>query len=712
MYLVIVESPAKARTIKKLLGKKYKVEASMGHLIDLPKSQFGIDVEKRYNPKYITIRGKGDILKKLKAAGKGVDKVYFAADPDREGEAISWHLMRALEVDEEEPCRVEFHEITKNAVKEAFKNPRKIDKNRVDAQQARRVLDRLVGYKISPLLWKKVKKGLSAGRVQSVAIRLICDREEEISAFVPEEYWSISARLTPRYKKDAFLARFWGKGKEKIKLSNKESVDTILESLKESQYFIKKIKKTERKRNPSPPFTTSSLQQDASRRLGFTVRKTMTVAQQLYEGIKVKKEGNVGLITYMRTDSTKISDSAREEAKNYITEHFGKEFYPPKPRFYKSKKGAQEAHEAIRPTSILRSPEMLKSQLSRDQYRLYKLIWERFAASQMASAVFDVVSVDIKASHNNSTSDEINSGESPEYIFKASGSAAKFLGFLVIYDNQDKEEKEKQGVLPELQEGQEIKMLNLDPQQHFTQPPPRYTEASLVKTLEELGIGRPSTYAPTIGTILARGYVIKEQKTILPTELGNIVVDIMKDYFPNIIDVDFTAGLEEKLDQVEEGESPWIDVVDNFYLPFQKDLQRAEKDMEKIQIQDEESDEECEKCGRLMVYKMGRFGKFLACPGFPECRNTKPILKETGISCPVCSGEIVERRTKKGRKFFGCSSYPQCEFISWNKPVKEKCPQCQSVMVERKNRNKVTLECMNKNCDYQESRPGTKQRSR
>ena len=697
MYLVIVESPAKARTIKKFLGRNYKVEASMGHLIDLPKSQFGIDVEKKYRPKYITIRGKGDILKKLKSAGKSVDKVYFAADPDREGEAISWHLMRALEVDEEETCRVEFHEITKNAVKEAFKSPRKIDKNRVDAQQARRVLDRLVGYKISPLLWKKVKKGLSAGRVQSVTMRLICDREEEIDAFIPEEYWSIGAQVTPHYKKDAFSARFWGKEKEKIKLTDEKSVSNIVEELENAIYTIKSIKRRERKRNPSPPFTTSSLQQDASRRLGFTVRKTMTVAQQLYEGIKLKKEGNVGLITYMRTDSTKISESAREEAQNYVSEQYGNNYIPPKPRVYKSKKGAQEAHEAVRPTSILRSPEAIKSELTKDQYRLYKLIWERFTASQMASAVFNVVSIDITASG---------------YVFKATGSTVKFPGFLVLYDNQDKEEKEEQGVLPELEEGQELKLLKLDPQQHFTQPPPRYSEASLVKTLEELGIGRPSTYAPIIGTILARGYVIKEQKTLLPTELGKIVVDIMKDYFPDIIDVDFTAALEEKLDQVEVGESPWIDVVDNFYLPFQKDLQRAEKDMEKIQIQDEVSEEECEKCGRLMVYKMGRFGKFLACPGFPECRNTKPILKPTGVSCPVCPGEIVERRTRKGRTFFGCSSYPECEFISWNKPVKEKCPQCQSVMVERRNKNKVTLECMDKNCGYKVSISEKKQKTK
>ncbi len=687
MYLVIVESPAKARTIKKFLGKKYKVEASMGHLIDLPKSQFGIDVDKQYSPKYITIRGKGDILKKLKTAGKGVDRVYFAADPDREGEAISWHLMRALEVDEGELCRVEFHEITKNAVKDAFKKPRKIDKNRVDAQQARRVLDRLVGYKISPLLWKKVKKGLSAGRVQSVTIRLICDREEEINAFVQEEYWSIGAELTSRYKKDAFPAKFWGKGKEKTKLPNEKSVNTIMEALENAVYTIKTIKKRERKRNPSPPFTTSSLQQDASRRLGFTVRKTMSVAQQLYEGINLKKEGNVGLITYMRTDSIKIADSAKEEAKQYILEKYDESYYPATPRVYKSKKGAQEAHEAVRPTSILRDPETIKSHLSKDQYRLYKLIWERFTASQMASAVFNIVSIDITAS---------------EYLFKASGSTVKFPGFLVLYDDQEKEDKEKQGALPDLEEGQELKLLNLEPQQHFTQPPPRYTEASLVKTLEELRIGRPSTYAPIIGTIQARGYVIKEQKALVPTELGQIVVDIMKDYFPDIIDVDFTAELEEKLDQVEVGKSPWIDVVDNFYGPFQNSLQKAEKDMEKIEIQDEVSEEICEKCGRNMVYKLGRFGKFLACPGFPDCRNTKPILKPTGVDCPFCSGEVVERRTKKGRTFFGCSSYPECEFISWNQPVKEKCPQCDSVLVEKRSKQKVIRECIDKSCDYQE----------
>lgn len=685
MYLVIVESPAKARTLKKFLGKKYKVEASMGHVIDLPKSQFGIDVEKEYQPKYITIRGKGDVLKKLKSEGKKADKIFFAADPDREGEAISWHLMKALGIEESEPCRVEFHEITKNAVKEAFKKPRTIDKNRVDAQQARRVLDRLVGYNISPLLWEKInKKGLSAGRVQSVAIRLICDREKEINSFVPEEYWSLTAELTPGRKKDLFQARFRGKEKAKIKLPDEKTVKEIMERLKEANYTVKNIKKRERKRNPAPPFITSTLQQDAAKRLGFTVRKTMSLAQQLYEGINLKKEGTVGLITYIRTDSTQVSPTAREEAKEYILNKYGKDYYPPKPRIYKSRKSAQEAHEAIRPTSVFRDPQEIKNQLSRDQYRLYKLIWDRFVASQMSSAIFDRVTVDIKAG---------------DYIFRATGSTIKFPGFLLLY-NYPQEEKEEDSKLPELKEGHELKLLNLHPQQHFTQPPPRFTEASLVKSLEEMGIGRPSTYAPTIETIQARGYVIKEDKNLVPTELGQIVSDLLKEFFPEIVDAEFTASMEGKLDLVEEGKTEWVEVIDNFYRPFQKTLHYAEKEMEEVEIQDQESDEICEKCGRTMVYKHGRFGKFLACPGFPECRNTKALLKETGVKCPLCQGDIVEKKTRKGRKFFGCSNYPQCEFVSWYRPVNEKCPQCDTILVEKKGRQRGVLECSNKECSY------------
>ena len=697
MYLVIVESPAKARTIKKFLGKNYKVEASMGHVIDLPKSQIGIDTEKKYKPKYITIRGKGEILKKLKTARKKAKKVFFAADPDREGEAISWHLMKALEVNEDEPCRVEFHEITKNTVKDAFKKPRKIDKNRVEAQQARRILDRLVGYKISPLLWKKVKKGLSAGRVQSVAIRLICDREEEIRSFVPEEYWSLTAQLTPGGKADSFLAQFRGMDKSKIKLTDENMVNDIIGELTQAKYVINSIKKRERKRNPAPPFTTSSLQQDSSSRLGFTVRKTMSIAQQLYEGINIKKEGTVGLITYIRTDSTKISDTAREEAKNYILKKYGEDYYPAKPRVYKVKKGAQEAHEAIRPTSTFRNPDDIKGHLTKDQYRLYKLIWERFLASQMSHAVFNMVTVDIKAYN---------------YLFRTTGSTVKFPGFLVIYDNLGKDEMEEDRVLPELEEGQELNLIKLKPQQHFTQPPPRYTEASLVKTLEEKGVGRPSTYAPTIDTIQARGYVLKEKKNLVPTELGQIVVDLMKEFFPDIINVEFTASLEDKLDLVEEGNVRWIEVIDNFYIPFQKTIQYAEKEMEEIEIQDEVSDEVCEKCGRQMVYKHGRYGKFLACPGFPECRNTKPILKETGVKCPVCGGEVVEKKTKKGRTFFGCSSYPDCEFVSWQRPVNEKCPYCDSVLVEKRSKQKLTLRCLNKECDFQRDEKKNKQESK
>lgn len=697
MYLVIVESPAKARTLKKFLGRKYKVEASMGHVIDLPKSQFGIDVEKKYKPKYITIRGKGNVLKKLKTEGKKADKIFFAADPDREGEAISWHLMKALDIEESEPCRVEFHEITRNAVKEAFKKPRTIDKNRVDAQQARRVLDRLVGYNISPLLWKKInKKGLSAGRVQSVAIRLICDREQEIKSFVPEEYWSLTAELTPGKKKELFQAKFRGKEKTKIKLPDEKKVKEIMEELREVNYIVSNIKKRERKRNPAPPFITSTLQQDAAKRLGFTVRKTMSLAQQLYEGINIKKEGTVGLITYIRTDSIQVSATAREEAKQYILNKYGKDYYPPKPRMFKSRKGAQEAHEAIRPTSVFRDPQEIKDQLSRDQYRLYKLIWDRFVASQMSSAVFDIVTVDIKAF---------------DYIFRASGSTLKFPGFLLLY-NYPQEEKEEDTRLPELQEGQELKLLNLYPQQHFTQPPPRYTEASLVKTLEEMGIGRPSTYAPTIETVQARGYVIKEEKNLVPTELGQIVSELLKEFFPEIVDVEFTASMEEKLDLVEEGKTEWVEVIDNFYRPFQKTLQHAEREMEEVEIQDQESDEVCEKCGRNMVYKHGRFGKFLACPGFPECRNTKALLKETGVKCPLCQGDIVEKKTKKGRRFFGCSNYPRCEFVSWYRPVNEKCPQCGSILVEKKGRQRGVLECSNKECSFKSERKNKKQESK
>lgn len=686
MYLVIVESPAKARTIKKFLGRKYKVEASMGHVIDLPRSQFGIDVEKEFQPKYITIRGKGQILKKLKAEGQKAEKVYFAADPDREGEAICWHLMRALKVKEDEPCRVEFHEITSSAVKNAFKQPRQIDQNRVDAQQARRILDRLVGYNISPLLWKKVKKGLSAGRVQSLAMRLICDREEEIRNFEPEEYWSLVARLTPRLKKEAFPARFLGTEKKKVKLSEEKQVQEILEALDQAVYQVKKVVEKDRRRNPAPPFITSSLQQDASRRINFNIRKTMSVAQSLYEGVKLAKEGTVGLITYMRTDSTQVSETAREEARQYILDKYGKDYYPPRPRVYKSKKGAQEAHEAIRPTSVFRTPEELQPELTRDQYRLYRLIWERFVASQMSSALFKVVTADITAA---------------SYHFRANGSTLQFPGFLILYDDQVKEDREEDRTLPELAPGQELKLLGLEPQQHFTQPPPRYTEATLVKTLEEKGIGRPSTYAPTIGTIQARNYVEKEKKAFVPTELGEIVTGIMKDFFPDIVDIQFTASLEEKLDQVEEGKTGWIDVLDHFYGPFHQKLTYAEKELQQVEVQDEVSEVECEKCGRMMVYKMGRYGKFLACPGFPECRNTRPILKETGVKCPYCQGgNVVEKRTKKGRVFFGCSTYPDCQFVSWNPPVNQKCPECGEILVEKKSKKGASWECLSKECNY------------
>ncbi|RJX26426.1 MAG: type I DNA topoisomerase [Dethiobacter sp.] len=692
MYLVIVESPAKARTIGKYLGRQFKVKASIGHLVDLPKSQLGVDLENRFEPKYITIRGKGKILKELKEASKKATQIFLATDPDREGEAISWHLSNSLGIKENVPCRVEFHEITKTAIKNAFSRPRLLDINRIEAQQARRILDRMVGYMISPLLWEKIRKGLSAGRVQSVAARLICDREKEIESFIPEEYWTIEGNFKEPEEGNVFAARFYGKAGKRINLAREKEVNTVLQRLGGRNYEILKVQFQERRRNPAHPFTTSTLQQEASRKLGFTTKKTMIIAQQLYEGIEVGQKGEpVGLITYMRTDATFISPLAQEEVRKYISMVFGDEYLPEKPRIFTARKGAQEAHEAIRPTSISRGPDEIKGFLSRDQYKLYKLIWDRFLASQMEAALIEQVKVDIGAG---------------EFIFKASGSSIKFPGFMVIYIEGEDEEKEKENQLPSLKEGQKLELVSLNPNQHFTQPPPRFTEAALVKTMENRGIGRPSTYSPTIETILSRGYVIKQDKVLKPTELGFIVVDLMKNFFPEIIDVDFTAQLEDQLDKVESGETSRLKVLSEFFVSFKDRLSVAREEMEKIELQDEETEEVCLLCGRRLVKKHGRFGKFLACPGFPECRYTMQVKINTGVKCPLCEGDIIERRSKKGKKFYGCSNYPGCKFVSWDKPLDKKCPECGYFLVEKSFRDIGTgLRCGNKECEYQEKKP-------
>ncbi|WP_062048691.1 type I DNA topoisomerase [Bacillus sp. JCM 19034] len=684
-YLVIVESPAKAKTIGKYLGKKYIVKASMGHVRDLPKSQMGVNVEQNYEPKYITIRGKGPVLKELKTAAKKVKRIYLAADPDREGEAIAWHLAHSLNMDETSECRVVFNEITKTAIKEAFKTPRKINMDLVDAQQARRILDRLVGYNISPLLWKKVKKGLSAGRVQSVAVKMIIEREKEIQSFIPEEYWNIQARFL--LGKEVFDAKFYGVDGNKVDLKTEEEVQQILSKLKTNDYNVTAVKRKERKRNPVNPFTTSSLQQEAARKLNFRAKKTMMIAQQLYEGVEIGKEGTVGLITYMRTDSTRISETAEQEAREYILKEFGEEFTRQGKRVVKTDKKAQDAHEAIRPTAVEKDPKTIKGYLSRDQYRLYKLIWERMVASEMAPAVMDTMSVDI---------------EQHGVLFRATGSKIKFPGFMKVYiEGTDDGKKEEDRFLPNLEEGQIVKNEEIEPTQHFTQPPPRYTEARLVKTMEELGIGRPSTYAPTLDTIQRRGYVALEDKRFVPTELGEIVLELIVEFFPEILDVEFTAKMENDLDSIEEGAKEWVNIIDNFYSSFEKRLEIAEDEMKEVELRDEPAGEDCEKCGHEMVYKMGRYGKFMACSNFPECRNTKAIVKDIGVKCPSCKeGNIVERRSKKRRIFYGCDRYPECEFISWDKPIARPCPKCNSMLVEKKSKKGVHVECSS--CDYRE----------
>ncbi|MFZ0371238.1 MAG: type I DNA topoisomerase [Halobacillus sp.] len=684
-YLVIVESPAKAKTIERYLGKKYKVKASLGHVRDLPKSQMGVDVDNEFEPKYITIRGKGPVLKDLKTAAKKAKKVYLAADPDREGEAIAWHLAHSLDIDESSECRVVFNEITKEAIKDSFKQPRTIDSHLVDAQQARRILDRLVGYNISPILWKKVKKGLSAGRVQSVALKIIVDRENEIKKFVPEEYWTIEADFLK--DKEKFEGSFYGVDGKKQDLKNEEDVKAIQQRLSGKDFSVEKVNKRERKRNPSLPFTTSSLQQEAARKLNFRAKKTMMIAQQLYEGIDLGgKQGTTGLITYMRTDSTRLSNSAKDDAKQYIESNFGSE-YLGNNKTAKKQEGAQDAHEAIRPTGADRDPKAMKSVLSRDQYRLYKLVWDRFVSSQMAPAVLDTMTVHL-----------YNQG----IEFRATGSEVKFKGFMKVYiEGRDDNKKEKDKLLPHLEEGMTVKAEEITPNQHFTQPPPRYTEARLVKTLEELGIGRPSTYAPTLDTIQRRGYVALDNKRFVPTELGEIVLEQLIEYFPEIIDLDFTKEMEDDLDAIEVGKEDWVSIIGDFYKDFQPRLEKAEKEMEEIEIKDEPAGIDCENCGHEMVYKMGRYGKFLACSNFPECRNTKPILKKIDVTCPKCQkGDVVERKSKKNRKFYGCDRYPECEFISWDKPISRPCPKCESLLVEKRAKKGTQITCTN--CDYKE----------
>ncbi|MGV3096532.1 type I DNA topoisomerase [Staphylococcus borealis] len=681
--LVIVESPAKAKTIEKYLGKKYKVIASMGHVRDLPRSQMGVDVEDNFEPKYITIRGKGPVVKDLKKYAKKAKNVFLASDPDREGEAIAWHLSKILELDDTKENRVVFNEITKDAVKESFKHPRGIEMNLVDAQQARRILDRLVGYNISPVLWKKVKKGLSAGRVQSVALRLVIDRENEIRNFKPEEYWSIEGEF--RYKKSKFTAKFLHYKNKPFKLKTKKDVEKITTELDSDKFEITNVNKKEKTRNPANPFTTSTLQQEAARKLNFKARKTMMLAQQLYEGIDLKRQGTVGLITYMRTDSTRISQTAKDEAKKYIEDKYGKDYISN--RTAKGKQGDQDAHEAIRPTSTLRTPDEMKSYLTRDQHRLYKLIWERFVASQMAPVILDTVALDV-------TQNNIK--------FRANGQTIKFKGFMTLYvEAKDDKDNEKENKLPNLSKGDEVTATQIEPAQHFTQPPPRYTEARLVKTLEELKIGRPSTYAPTIDTIQKRNYVKLESKRFIPTELGEIVYEQVKDYFPEIIDVEFTVNMETLLDKIAEGDIGWRKVIDNFYGSFKLDVERAEEEMEKVEIKDEPAGEDCEVCGSPMVIKMGRYGKFMACSNFPDCRNTKAIIKTIGVTCPKCKdGDVVERKSKKNRLFYGCSNYPECDFISWDKPVGRDCPKCNHYLMEHKKGRSSQVICSN--CDYKE----------
>ena len=684
-YLVIVESPTKVKTIKKFLGSNYTVMASNGHVRDLPKSQLGIDVEHDYEPKYITIRGKGEILAELRKEVKKADKVYLATDPDREGEAISWHLMHALKLENKKTYRITFNEITKNAVKSSIKNAREIDMNLVDAQQARRTLDRVVGYRISPLLWAKVKRGLSAGRVQSVALRIIADREEEINAFIPEEYWTLDACLKVKGERKPLTAKFYGTADEKMTIHSEQEVNQILAELEHEDYYVENVKKGERLKKAPVPFTTSTMQQEASNALNFATQKTMRIAQQLYEGITIKGSGTVGLITYLRTDSTRISEEADALAKSYIAENYGEEYVGSGSTTAKDDKKIQDAHEAIRPTDITRTPAMVKESLSRDQFRLYQLIWKRFVASRMKAAKYETTSVKIGAG---------------KYRFTVAASRIVFEGFRSVYVESGEEKPENNVLLKSLDKDSELSCDHFDKKQHFTQPPAHYTEASLVHKLEELGIGRPSTYAPTISTIIARRYVAKEGKNLYMTEIGEVVNNIMKESFPAIVDVNFTANMEGLLDCVAEGKVEWKSVIENFYPDLEAAVKKAEKELESVKIEDEVTDVICEECGRNMVVKYGPHGKFLACPGFPDCRNTKPYLEKVGVACPKCGKEIVYRKTKKGRRYYGCEGYPECDFMSWQKPSEKKCPKCGGYMLEKGNK----LVCADEQCGYVEQK--------
>ncbi|MEG2813199.1 MAG: type I DNA topoisomerase [Oscillospiraceae bacterium] len=685
--LVIVESPAKAKTIKKYLGRDYEIIASMGHVRDLPKSTLGVDLENNFTPKYINIRKQSEIIKKLKAAAKGKEKIFLATDPDREGEAISWHLAHLLKVDLEQKNRVTFNEITKVGVKSGMKIPRTVDIDLVNSQQARRILDRIVGYKLSPFLWKKVRSGLSAGRVQSVTVRLIVDREEEIRSYIPQEYWTIEAQLLANSSKRPFVAKYYGKDGKKLEIKSETEANEILENIKDADYIVQAVKKGVRQKTPSPPFTTSTLQQEAANKLSFQSRRTMKAAQELYEGIDVKEIGAIGLITYMRTDSLRISDEARTAAYEYINGIYGEQYIPKTPREYKAKKNAQDAHEAIRPSRPDITPLMAKESLTSDQYKLYKLIWERFIASQMSSALLDTVSATIDAN---------------SYTFKASGYTVKFDGYTVLYTETKDDDTVEEGVLPEIEKDEKLKLKDVLGNQHFTQPPPRFTEASLIKILEENGIGRPSTYAPTISTVLARNYVEREAKQLKPTELGEITTKLMKAEFKKIVDAEFTAHMEDDLDVIEDGKVEWQKVINDFYVDFAKSLEQAEIDIQgdEYRISDEETDIICDKCGKNMVIKMGRFGKFLACPGYPDCKNTKKIVKEMSGECPICGGKILEKKSKKGKKFYGCEHNPECEFLSWDIPTDDVCPKCNKTLL-RKAGKYPKLYCSNSVCDFE-----------
>ncbi|MDI7246321.1 MAG: type I DNA topoisomerase [Bacillota bacterium] len=696
--LVIVESPAKAKTIGKFLGPGYTVKASRGHVRDLPKSKLGVDVKDGYEPHYVVLRDRGDIIRELKSAVESAPGVLLATDPDREGEAISWHLTQVLGIDPGSPCRIEFNEITRPAIEAALESRRAIDLDRVNAQQARRVLDRLVGYSLSPLLWKKVRRGLSAGRVQSVAVRLVCDREREIQAHVPREYWSITAHLRSSDEGREFPAKLVLRAGRKIEIRNEGETKSILDDLSGATYQVARVTRKERRRNPAPPFTTSTLQQEASRRLGFGSRKTMQVAQQLYEGLQLGDEGSVGLVTYIRTDSVRTAVEAEQAARAFIGKTYGREYVPGQPRRYRAKATSQDAHEAIRPTSVERLPDQVKAHLTRDQYRLYRLIWERFVASQMESAVLDAMSVDVQAQ---------------AYTFRATGSRVKFPGFTLVYQEATDNGKDEEPGLPEVHEGETLGLVRLEPAQHFTEPPPRYTEATLVKALEENGIGRPSTYAPIIDTILRRGYVVLEEKRFHPTQLGFVVVDLLKQVYPQVVDVAFTAEMENQLDRIAEGKLDWVRVIDEFYVPFEKTVSAAEQSVGRVRVPDEVTGEKCPECGRPLVVKHGRFGTFLGCQGYPECTFTKKIVRSAGVNCPECGAEVVERKTRKGRKFYGCSRYPDCRFTTWYTPVKATCPKCGAFLVRRGGKGGF-LACVRETCDYREgpkSEPGGKESS-